>query len=45
MCGVLGAIGQSDKTKFLNSLSQIKHRGPDYTSYYFYKNLSSFFVF
>ncbi len=39
MCGVLGAIGRIDKKKFLYSLNQIKHRGPDYTNYYFYKDL------
>ena len=39
MCGILGALGQIDKKKFLNSLNQIKHRGPDYTNYFFKNDL------
>ena len=39
MCGILGALGRIDKKKFLNSLNQIKHRGPDYTNYYFRNDL------
>ena len=39
MCGILGALGRIEEKKFLNSLNQIKHRGPDYTNFYFKNNL------
>lgn len=39
MCGILGALGRIEEKKFLNSLNQIKHRGPDYTNFYFKNNI------
>ena len=35
MCGILGSFGDIKHSKFIHSLNQIKHRGPDFTNYFF----------
>lgn len=40
MCGIVGAIGKFNINNFKNSLDAIKHRGPDYESYFIYDYLN-----